>query len=151
MTVSTRARRRCHSTPRNEGLTNLRVAAIAIDPTAPSTVYAGTDDGRRPHDDGGTTSTAFSTGLSGADVDAIVVNPAGAAISSTAPASTRRTTSLDSDREHPMGRRALSSAPEPGTLLVGYGQLPFTAGGVAFSNLSIVPPTFAPTGRRARR
>jgi photosystem II stability/assembly factor-like uncharacterized protein len=135
-------------TPRNQGLTNLHVAAIAVDPTDPSHVYAGTDNGGAFRTaDGGATWTAFSNGLGGTDVDAIVVNSAGRGYLANragvyAAIDDDLGWSLIGDINY---GNALSLGPgDPGTLLVGYGQLPFTAGGVAFTTFSTVPLTFGP-------
>ncbi|MEO8189337.1 MAG: hypothetical protein ABI682_03265 [Acidobacteriota bacterium] len=50
-------------TPINSGLTNLYVWAIAIDPSNPATVYAGTDDGVFKSTDRGATWTDSSIGI----------------------------------------------------------------------------------------
>ena len=60
----------------NTGLTNLDVYALAIDPTTPATLYAGTKGGGvfRSTDSGGTWAAA-NTGLTNLDVYALAIDP----------------------------------------------------------------------------
>jgi hypothetical protein len=52
------------------------VQALAINPTTPTTLYAGTGDGGVfKSTDGGATWTANSTGLTNLDVQALAINP----------------------------------------------------------------------------
>jgi photosystem II stability/assembly factor-like uncharacterized protein len=124
-------------TAQNEGLTNLHVSTIAVDPTSPSTVYLGTDNGGPfRSSDGGTTWTAFSTGVSGNDVDDIVVNPAGRALlANSAGVWGTDDAGLTWTRLALITRgNTLSLGPgNPGTLWVGFGQIPQSVGGVLVS------------------
>jgi BNR/Asp-box repeat. len=51
------------------------IYALAINPTTPSTLYAGTDGGAFKSTDGGATWSAVNTGLSDPDVYALAINP----------------------------------------------------------------------------
>ncbi len=62
------------------GLSGQAVATVAIDPANPDTVYAGlwphpTDGGVRVSEDGGQTWTEMSTGMEGADVRCLAIDP----------------------------------------------------------------------------
>ena len=121
-------------TAQNEGLTNLHVSAIAVDPTAPSIVYLGTDNGGAFRStNGGATWTAS---LRGNDVEDILVTPAGRAF-------LVNRTGLFGSVDGGLGweglaligrGNALSLGPgNPGTLWIGFGQIPQSIGGVVFS------------------
>ena len=62
----------------NTGLTNLSVNALAIDPTTPATLYAGTNGGVFRSTDSGGTWAAFNTGLPNLPVNALALDPTGA-------------------------------------------------------------------------
>ena len=62
-------------TPINNGLTNLDVRSIAIDPGNPSTLYAGTAGGVFKSVDGGSSWTPSSNGLSDLAMGQVVVDP----------------------------------------------------------------------------
>jgi photosystem II stability/assembly factor-like uncharacterized protein len=121
-------------TAQNEGLTNLHVSAIAVDPTAPSIVYLGTDNGGAFRStDGGAT---WAASLRGTDVEDIVVTPAGRAF-------LVNQNGLFGSVNGGLGweglavvdrGNALSFGPgNPGTLWIGFGQVPQSIGGVVFS------------------
>ena len=59
----------------NTGLTDLRVRALAIDPTTPTTLYAGTDAGVFKSTNSGGTWAAASTGLGNLGVQALAIDP----------------------------------------------------------------------------
>jgi hypothetical protein len=61
----------------NTGLNNTSsVPALAIDPTTPTTLYAGTNSGVFKSTDGGATWAAINTGLASIIVRALALNPA---------------------------------------------------------------------------
>ncbi|MBI4577995.1 MAG: hypothetical protein HY722_17170, partial [Planctomycetes bacterium] len=59
----------------NTGLTSTIVRALAIDPSAPSTLYAGTVGGVFKTTDGGAGWSAANAGLTSAFVRALVIDP----------------------------------------------------------------------------
>ncbi len=60
----------------NNGLTSLHVSSLAIDPTSPSTIYAGTvEDGLFKTTNGGASWTPMNTGLGNLDVYSVAVDP----------------------------------------------------------------------------
>ena len=124
-------------TAQNEGLTNLHVSAIAVDPTAPSTVYLGTDNGGAFRStDGGAIWTVFDAGIVGNDVEDILVNPEGRAfLANSGGLFGSVDGGLGWTRLALISRsNALSLGPgNPGTLWIGFGQLPQSIGGVVFS------------------
>ncbi|MBE3065892.1 MAG: hypothetical protein IMZ73_00465, partial [Chloroflexi bacterium] len=60
----------------NSGLTNNYVSALALDPTTPSTLYAGTGGGVFKSTDGGGDWSAVISGLTSSDVSALAIDPA---------------------------------------------------------------------------
>ncbi len=122
-------------TARNEGLENLHVAAIAVDPTNSSNLYAGTDNGGAfRSQDGGATWTEFSTGLEGSDVDAIVVDAVGRAYLGNRSGVYGQNDFGWSLLEPIDYVNALALGPgSPALLYAGFGQLPFSSGGIAFT------------------
>ena len=59
----------------NTGLPNIRVDALAIDPSTPTTLYVGTDSGVYKSTDGGTSSRRINTGLTNLSVNALAIDP----------------------------------------------------------------------------
>ncbi|MFA5873549.1 MAG: hypothetical protein WC832_06260, partial [Anaerolineales bacterium] len=59
----------------NSGLTDTHVRALAIDPTTPSTLYAGTYGGVFKSTNGGGNWSALNTGLTNTDVYALAIDP----------------------------------------------------------------------------
>jgi hypothetical protein len=59
----------------NSGLTALNVRTIAIHPTTPATIYAGTGSGIYKTTNGGTTWTSTSTGLFDPNINVLVLDP----------------------------------------------------------------------------
>ena len=123
-------------TAQNEGLTNLHVSAIAVDPTAPSTVYLGTDNGGAFRStDGGAIWTVFDAGIWATTLrTSSSIRRDGRSLRTVAGCrERRRRAGLDTPRlDRPSN--ALSLGPgNPGTLWIGFGQLPQSIGGVVFS------------------
>ena len=59
----------------NTGLTNNSVRTLAIDPTTPTTIYAGSMDGVFKSTDGGENWNAVNSGLTDTDVRVLVIDP----------------------------------------------------------------------------
>lgn len=62
--------------PFGSGLPDPSVTAFAIDPSTPSTLYAGTSSGLYRSVDAGAQWTAISTGIAGTSINQIVIDPA---------------------------------------------------------------------------
>ena len=62
--------------PWPDGMSTAQVAAIAVDPTTPSTLYAGTTDGIFKSTNGGGSWQTVNTGLTNLGVNALVLDPA---------------------------------------------------------------------------
>src|SRR5262249_5220808 len=62
-------------TPASNGLTNIAIQALAVDPVNSSIVYAGTGAGVFKSVDAGASWTAINTGLTNAAIRALTVNP----------------------------------------------------------------------------
>ncbi len=71
----------------NAGLTNLYIAALAVDPPTPATLYAGTGGGVFKSTDAGGTWAAANGGPGPSDIVALAIDPA---TPSTLYAATRR-------------------------------------------------------------